>query len=178
MRGVRPSPHPTSLRSATVPFAVPKISYSLFAHEILTAAHAYAPLHLPPAARGNAAPQGEGFCRTAPVILSEVPQARSRRISRILYRGDSSPAAQNDMDLVRWLSQGRMITSTPDPSSVKNQRFLPASPEGEAFGQRILRYAQNDREISLPIPTRWLHILRRDSNDKKYCKGRSSQNRW
>ena len=49
------------LRRATVPFAVPKISYSLFAHEILTAAHAYAPLHLPPAARGNAAPQGEGL---------------------------------------------------------------------------------------------------------------------
>jgi hypothetical protein len=42
------------------PFAVPKISCSLFAHEILTAAHAYAPLYPPLAARANAAP-GEGI---------------------------------------------------------------------------------------------------------------------
>ena len=88
------------------------------------------------------------------VILSERSESKDLRIYdmhstlvvRRFFDFGLAAFAQNDMELVRWLSQGRMITSAPDPSSVKNQRFLPASPEGEAFGTRILRCAQNDME--------------------------------
>ena len=72
------------------PFAVPKISCSLIAHEILTAAHAYAPLHLPPAARGNAA----AATRSARLFCHRQRSHRSpsRLLLNTLSRREGGPA--------------------------------------------------------------------------------------
>ena len=145
------------------PFAVPKISCSLIAHEILTAAHAYAPLHLPPAARGNAALQIRTRCG------GEV--GGRRRVAQIFWRGceyDSRKEGDTGASGDRGDGSDRMQSTENTADSLRlRSRLIAVQYDMEQFGmtavtpavESVDQFPQTEKKMVVltipePLPAR------------------------